>query len=394
MISAKDLRQVQLTTVDSGYSVDEVNAVLDKAAETITAYENENKELYRKMEVLASKIEEYRTEEDSIKTALVTAQKMADKIKQEATDEAEALRSKSNADAQSAVTNAKEKAEKIVSEARQYASSLLKEKTEEANTIVSSAEKKANDAIGSSKIVAQNILDQAKEISDDLISKSKEEKEAYDILITSLKGDAAAFIENVKELYTAQLEKLQNAKLEADNAQEDEVESIHSEVNSLVSEIQEIQEAIPEEISIEKTEAPAEEDDFEEIEEEDEEPEEELFDEDDEEDFDDEEDEEEPEVDEAEDEPGNYDPMAAVKAFSQDEITPIDTTRRIVPEIDEEPPMEKSLFDNEEKNTFENYFNVNKTDAHFDKTQQISLVPPEDDDDDEPKFKGFFKKKK
>ena len=44
---------------------------------------------------------------------------------------------------------------------------------------------------------------------------------------------------------------------------------------------------------------------------------------------------------------------------------------------------------------FENYFNVNTKDAHFDKTQTISLIPPEDDeDDDEPKFKGFFKKKK
>ena len=87
--------------------------------------------------------------------------------------------------------------------------------------------------------------------------------------------------------------------------------------------------------------------------------------------------------------------MAAVEAFSQNEITPIDTSRRIVPEIDEEPQMEKSLFDDEEQNSFEQYFNVNKQDAHFDKTQQISLVPPEDDDEEEETgFKGFFKKKR
>ena len=71
MISASDLRKIQLTEVNSGYSVEEVNAVINEAATTIEAYTNENKELYHKLEVLACKIEEYRTEEDSIKTALI-----------------------------------------------------------------------------------------------------------------------------------------------------------------------------------------------------------------------------------------------------------------------------------------------------------------------------------
>ena len=90
--------------------------------------------------------------------------------------------------------------------------------------------------------------------------------------------------------------------------------------------------------------------------------------------------------------------MDAVEAFSKDEITPIDTSKAFVPEIEEEPEMEESLFDKDEdeKLPFESYFNVNKEDAHFDKTQTISLVPPEDGDEDdgEPKFKGIFKKKK
>lgn len=395
MISANDLRRVQLTNAENGYSVEEVNAVIDKAAETIDAYANENKELYHKMEVLAAKIEEYREEENSIKTALITAQKMADKITAEANESAEALTAKSNAEAQSTVSAAKEKAEKIVSEARQYASAMLKDKTDEANSIVTAAEKKANDAISSSKIVAQNILDQAKEISEDLIGKSKEEKEAYDILIANLKSDASSFIESVKELYSAQLEKLQAAKLDTEDKQDSEIDSIHSEVDSLVSEIKEIEEAIPEEISIEKEEYTEPEEEAEAEVEAEPVAEEEAYEELDEE----EPDEEEYTIidDEAEEESGiNYDPMAAVEAFSQNEITPIDTSRRIVPEIDEEPQMEKSLFDEEDKLPFENYFKVSKEDAHLDKTQQISLVPPEEEENDgeEPKFKGFFKKKR
>ena len=86
--------------------------------------------------------------------------------------------------------------------------------------------------------------------------------------------------------------------------------------------------------------------------------------------------------------------MKAVEAFSQNEITPIEKTA--VPEISEDTDMEneESLFDDGEQLPFENYFNVNREDVHNDKTQTISLIPPEDDEDEEPKFKGFFKKKK
>ena len=88
--------------------------------------------------------------------------------------------------------------------------------------------------------------------------------------------------------------------------------------------------------------------------------------------------------------------MEAVEAFSQNEITPLKSNSAMIPEIDEEADMEEgTLFDNEQELPFEQYFNVNQKDVHNDKSQTISLVPPEDDDEDEqPKFKGFFKKKK
>ena len=87
--------------------------------------------------------------------------------------------------------------------------------------------------------------------------------------------------------------------------------------------------------------------------------------------------------------------MEAVEAFSQNQITPIDSGVSI-PEINDEPEMDdqESLFDDDDQLPFESYFNVKREDVHNDKSQTISLIPPEDDEDDEPKFKGFFKKKK
>lgn len=410
MISANELRKREISTEHNGYNIDEVNYTIDEAAKTIDAYVNENQELYRKMEILASRIEEYREEEDSIKAALITAEKMADKIKKESGEEASNLISQSEQTAKKTIDEANEKADKIVSEARDYASSIIKEKTDEAKKLVEDAEKRANEAISSSKIVAQNVLEQAKEISEDLITKSKEEKQAYDMLISVLKNDAESFISNLKSLYSHQLDILSAAKLESDNDKlqenEESVDSLQNDIDSLISEIDEMENAIPESVNVEKSDYEISETD------------------DTQEDYVDDPEENEAEEDtvietaaeeEKKEENGNSseeefvivedtDPMAAVEAFSQDEITPVDDTEPYIPEIQEEAQMEEiksdveeSLFDNEEVQPFETYFNIKREDAHSDRTQTISLVPPEDEDDedgDEPKFKGFFKKKK
>ncbi len=374
MISANDLREVKFQHEDDGFNIAEVEAVIEQASDTIEAYANENKELYRKLEALASKIEEYRRDEDSIKSALITAQKMSDTIEADAKEKAEKLIADSEAKSAETVSKANEQAEQTISEARNYATGLIKNKTDEANGIIAAAEKKANDAINSSKIVAQDILDQAKAISDDLIATSKEEKEAYELLNAALKKDAAEFITGLKELYTSQLNALNGAKIDmTQTADKTEVEDIENHVSSLLNEIDEMEDAIPGEITLEAVEAP-------EVEEE---P---AF-------------EPEKEENDAEQltltEDGPEDAKAAVEAFSNDEITPVDSSQHIIPEITEEPEMEDVSSDDEQP--FESYFNLKKEDAHLDKTQTISLVPPDDYDDgedDEPRHKAFFKKKK
>lgn len=418
MISAKDLKNVDLAVANSGYVTKDVDKLLNEAANTIEAYQRENKELYHKLEVLASKIEEYRSEEDAIKTALVTAQKMADKIKKESKDAAALLIESSEAEAKQKMDTANTEAETIVRKARDYSANLINNKTNEANEIISTAQAKANEAINSSKVVAQDILDQAKAISTDLISKSKAEKEAYEILISTIKNDAKSFVENLKKLYSDQLDVLNSSKLDTSSADADSaeknVEDVHGDVSSLVDEVKEFSSAIPEEINIPEIphkefddsdvkvekpvfNTPA---DAEEVEKPQQEELENNIDEvvnnivenqsteppvittDDE------------EFEEDEDEP--LDPMEAVEAFSQNEITPIE--KSAVPEISEDADMEndESLFDEGDQLPFENYFNINREDVHNDKSQTISLIPPEDDEDedDEPKFKGFFKKKK
>lgn len=426
MISSKELRQKDLEITQNGYNIAEVDALMAESAATIDAYEKQSGDLYHKLEVLAGKIEEYRQEEDAIKTALVTAQKMADKITKESNETASLLISKSEETAKDTVANAKAESDKIISSAREYSTNLIAEKTQQAEEITNKAQDKANEVIASAKVVAQDILDQAKQISDDLIAKSKAEKEAYEILSNTIKNDAKEFIEKVKSLYNNELDALNSAKLDKENddteSEEKSIAEIDSEVSGLVDEIEEFTSSIPQPISSEESDddtedAEAEEaetlqeviapDDAEDSEEETEyereednkEPAfdlneieyEEITDDDDEDDIT--EDNEKPVIEE--DEPA--DPMEAVEAFSQNQITPIKSDSSI-PEISEDADMEDDddLFDNSGELPFEAYFNVNQQDVHNDKSQTISLIPPEGDEDDEPqpKFKGIFKKKK
>lgn len=427
MISSKELRQKDLEITQNGYNIAEVDALMAESAATIDAYEKQSGDLYHKLEVLAGKIEEYRQEEDAIKTALVTAQKMADKITKESNETASLLISKSEETAKDTVANAKAESDKIISSAREYSTNLIAEKTQQAEEITNKAQDKANEVIASAKVVAQDILEQAKQISDDLIAKSKAEKEAYEILSNTIKNDAKEFIEKVKSLYNNELDALNSAKLDKENddteSEEKSIAEIDSEVSGLVDEIEEFTSSIPQPISSEESDdvtedAEAEEaedlqeviapDDAEDSEEEIEyereednkEPAfdlneieyEEITDDDDEDDITED---DEKSVIEEDDEPA--DPMEAVEAFSQNQITPIKSDSPI-PEISEDADMEDDddLFDNSGELPFEAYFNVNQQDVHNDKSQTISLIPPEGDEDDEPqpKFKGIFKKKK
>lgn len=426
MISSKELRQKDLEITQNGYNIAEVDALMAESAATIDAYEKQSGDLYHKLEVLAGKIEEYRQEEDAIKTALVTAQKMADKITKESNETASLLISKSEETAKDTVANAKAESDKIISSAREYSTNLIAEKTQQAEEITNKAQDKANEVIASAKVVAQDILDQAKQISDDLIAKSKAEKEAYEILSNTIKNDAKEFIEKVKSLYNNELDALNSAKLDKENddteSEEKSIAEIDSEVSGLVDEIEEFTSSIPQPLSSEESDDDTEdaeaeeaedlqemiaaddaEDSEEEIEYEREEDNkepafdlneieyEEITDDDDEDDIT--EDDEKPVIEE--DEPA--DPMEAVEAFSQNQITPIKSDSPI-PEISEDADMEDDddLFDNSGELPFEAYFNVNQQDVHNDKSQTISLIPPEGDEDDEPqpKFKGIFKKKK
>lgn len=78
-------------TVMGGYNMAMVDEFLDHLTEDYTALFKENAALKAKMKVLVDKIEEYRSTEDAMRATLLTAQKMANSMIEEAKQKKEEL---------------------------------------------------------------------------------------------------------------------------------------------------------------------------------------------------------------------------------------------------------------------------------------------------------------
>ena len=123
MLSMNDIINVSFRRASfTGYRTDDVDQFVDDVKETVDSlikkqidqkeeYEKlkeENNQLLDKLKVLADKVEEYRMEEDEIKNALVSAQKLGDASIRESRHKAEII-----------IKDANVKSERIISGAKQ-----------------------------------------------------------------------------------------------------------------------------------------------------------------------------------------------------------------------------------------------------------------------------------
>lgn len=92
MITAQDIRERTFERARiNGYDPASVDDFLDQLADEVAASQKENAVLKQKMKVLVDKIEEYRTNEEALNLALLSAQKLAVQIEKEAKDRAAAM---------------------------------------------------------------------------------------------------------------------------------------------------------------------------------------------------------------------------------------------------------------------------------------------------------------
>jgi len=94
-----DIHNKEFTKVFRGYSEEEVDEFLDLVVAEFEKLIRTNEELGATVSGLESRIEHYKGLEETLKNAIVLAQKTADEIKEAAVREAEAIRRQAMADA-------------------------------------------------------------------------------------------------------------------------------------------------------------------------------------------------------------------------------------------------------------------------------------------------------
>lgn len=94
-----------------GYNMSQVDEFLDVLTEDYSALYSENAVLKSKMKVLVEKVEEYRSTEEAMRKALMTAQRMADDLVKEAEQKRDQILQEAAAEAQKKVDSIRQEAE-------------------------------------------------------------------------------------------------------------------------------------------------------------------------------------------------------------------------------------------------------------------------------------------
>lgn len=92
MLTIDEIREVSFRRAGkNGYNAADVDAFIDDVTDTVEQLLAEKNDCMRKMDILANKIEQYREDEETVRNALLTSQKLSDTKIKEAQDKADYL---------------------------------------------------------------------------------------------------------------------------------------------------------------------------------------------------------------------------------------------------------------------------------------------------------------
>ena len=130
MMTAKSIKSAAFESEKNGYSPAQVDRFLAEVAKEFAALEAENADSEAKISKLVEKVSEYKEDEDAIKDALLSAQKEASKIINDAKNKAAAIVDGAKSEQRKLAEQSAAECEKIVREHKERCAALIKENTE------------------------------------------------------------------------------------------------------------------------------------------------------------------------------------------------------------------------------------------------------------------------
>lgn len=218
MLTPDKIREKSFQTAGRGaYRAEEVDNFLDDVTVSYEQMFKENGDLIKKISILAKKVEEYRADEESLKLALLNAQKLADKIVAEAKETAKNETDAVEAETSKMRTEANEIAEKLTSNAQKEAAEIVDSAKAEAEKIVAEANRQSDEILGNvnRKVTHESLVYE-------MIQKEASE---FKSKLVAMYRDHINLINQLPELVDEQLAEEESAPVEETVADETENEA-------------------------------------------------------------------------------------------------------------------------------------------------------------------------
>lgn len=244
MLTTEQILCAKFTPVTKGaYSADEVDAFVRTVADSYENSLTENKELIKKISILADKIESYRKDEEAIKLSLLDAHRMAENVSKAANEKADAKIEEAELKAKVIVDGATRQSGGMIDEAREKAKEIVDNARVAVASLTERAQNETEQAITSAQQKAVEIVNKAEAQAKEIIGKSKADYEFYTAELARIKKETASFKDTVEALCKSQLKLLASID-DAMNA----VEAPEAEVaaEEIVEAAPVVEEAIPE----------------------------------------------------------------------------------------------------------------------------------------------------
>lgn len=207
MLTTDQILNAIFTPVSAGaYSAEEVDLFLKKVAESYEEALQTNKELIKKISILADKIESYRSDEEAIKLALLDARRLAESINKEATAKAESVVKAADAEAAKVIDAATAEAARITDEAKTSAKGIVDNARVAVQSLTDRAQRETEQAITAAQQKATEIVLRAEAQGREIIGTSKADYERYSSELVRVKKESAAFKSTIAALLAGQTE--------------------------------------------------------------------------------------------------------------------------------------------------------------------------------------------
>lgn len=265
MLTPDKIREKSFQTTGRGsYRAEDVDSFLNEVSASYEQMFKENGDLIKKISILAKKVEEYRADEESLKLALLNAQKLADRIVAEAKENAEKDTADAKAEAEKLRADAKTDADEAEAKAKRESDAIIESAKAEAEKIVAEANRQSNEILGNinRKVTHETLVY-------DMVKKEASE---FKSKLVAMYKEHINLINQLPEIVDEQLDKAEPAPVAEESAEvvEEEpvvieevapvaIEDIEEEIEVVAEpEAEIVEETVEEEIAEEVEEAPAE----------------------------------------------------------------------------------------------------------------------------------------